>query len=204
MGKSTFAWPKKGQKLFAYKKGEKFFHLDSIFWHEPQHATAFKLAAEMVLDTLEASTLNYDSLYLPVCYLYRHCLELKLKDLIRLGIRYRDIDETTVQKVLTEHYLAQLWTPTKRFLVGRFPNEDPAPLQAVESVVNDFHQIDRKGEAFRYDLDLEQRRRPTRHEGKLPKYFSLSPLRDTMNGVFNFLDICESMICEAESHWDGP
>ena len=66
----------------------------------PQHAEAFKLSADMILDAHQsAKGPHRDTLLFPVLYLYRHCVELKLKDLIFLGIRCEYFDDATVAKM---------------------------------------------------------------------------------------------------------
>lgn len=68
---------RKGRKAFAFTKQGKFFHLKSTLLSPmyPQHAEAFKIAADMILDSHEAATRgpHKDRLLYPVQYLYRHC-----------------------------------------------------------------------------------------------------------------------------------
>src|SRR5689334_18233937 len=83
---------KPGMKLFVSGTNEgKFFHLHHAVMSSPFYPPlpgAFKLAADMILDAhLAANGSHNDILLFPVLYLYRHCLELKLKDLLLLGIR---------------------------------------------------------------------------------------------------------------------
>src|SRR4051794_33094186 len=105
---------KKGMKAFAYVEGEQFFHLQSAklppMWSH--HADAFKEMADLALDRYEANVRgpHNDKLLSPVLYSYRHCLELKLKDIVLLGVRCRDIALADVQEPLGEHPLCPLWT----------------------------------------------------------------------------------------------
>ena len=77
---------RKGMKAFASTKDGKFFHLQSTLVSPmyPQHAEAFKIAADMILDAHEAATRgpHHDRLLYPVLYLYRHCLESVLSAII--------------------------------------------------------------------------------------------------------------------------
>ena len=95
---------KKGMKVFTNTKEGKFFHIQSTKLPPmyPQHAEAFKIAADMILDSHEAAVKgpHHDALLYPVLYLYRHCLELKLKDLVLLGVKCGDFELCEVQKVL--------------------------------------------------------------------------------------------------------
>jgi len=198
----SMPWPKKGNKVFAPAKGGKSFHLKSIFWHYPQHAAAFKLAAEMIIDKHQDATGggHNDELLLPVCYLYRHSLELKLKDLIQLGVVLGFFNRKVLPDIWKEHSLAKLWTKVKSFLDHQFPNEDRSPLLATEAVVHEFHRADPSGQKFRYERDGKGKQ----FEHALPEFIGLGPLRMTMEGVFNFLEGCEGMLRDALSNWEGP
>ena len=84
------AWPSKRNRAFSSAKsgkGSKAFDLESIYSRFPQHANAFKLAADMVIDAYDGARRvpHHDELFFPVAYLYRHFLELKLKSLIRVA-----------------------------------------------------------------------------------------------------------------------
>jgi hypothetical protein len=67
---------KKGMKAFTYTNKGKSFHLQSTKLSPmyPQHAKAFKIAADMILDSHEAAVKgsHHDTLLYPVLYLYRH------------------------------------------------------------------------------------------------------------------------------------
>ena len=182
-------WPVKGNKVFTAVGEGKRFDLSSTLWRYPEHAEAFLTAAEMVIDSYDDNRLRADDLFFPVAYLYRHCLELKLKDMIRVGIDIHFFQKAKVEKILAEHNLAKLWTQVKKLLQDAWPGADQSPLQGIEAVVNDFHQVDREGQAFRYATDKSGKRH--RHE-KLPKAISVVALREVMEGVFSLLDACES------------
>src|SRR5262245_10986134 len=83
-------WPKQGDKAFSSKGRGKSFNVPNVsYWPLPQHASAFLNAANMLVCTYEEAPQRpyHDNLVFPVVYLYRHFLELKLKDLITLGVR---------------------------------------------------------------------------------------------------------------------
>jgi hypothetical protein len=180
---------KKGMKAFACTKQGKFFHLQSALLSSPiypQHADAFKIAADMILDSHQSAEQgpHHDALLFPVLYLYRHCLELKLKDLVLLGVRTHFFDSAEVVEILGEHELCPLWTRAKRLMLDSYPNDNEA--QVAESIINDFHQIDKDGQTLRYD-----RRRGTlqlRRYEKLPRYIGVANLRTTMDSVYHYLD----------------
>lgn len=181
--------PKKGIKAFKATKTGKFFHVQSTLLSPfyPGHAEAFKLAADMVLDSHEGTILgpHNDKLLYPTIYLYRHCIELKLKDLILLGVRVGNlIRDEKLEEILTHHELTKLWTKAKRFLQLNYP-EDKEQVSAVEAVVQEFHQIDKDGQTMRYDRDTNLRKRKYDH---VHSHISITNLRETMETVYSYLD----------------
>src|SRR6187399_1825824 len=107
----TTTTPKKGMKAFKATKTGKFFYVRSTLLSPfyPGHAEAFKLAADMVLDSHEAATArpHNDKLLYPTIYLYRHSLELKLKDLILLGVKCGNFKLADVEDILGKHELSK-------------------------------------------------------------------------------------------------
>jgi hypothetical protein len=179
---------RKGMKAFTASKTGKFFHVRStlISPFYPGHAESFKLAADMVLDSHEAATGPHnDKLLYPTIYLYRHSLELKLKDLILLGVKCGNFNLTEVEDVLGKHELSNLWARAKRFLLAHYPNVK-SQVSVVEAVVQEFRQIDKDGQTLRYDRDKGLRQRKYEH---VPTHIGVSNLRVTMGKVFSFLEM---------------
>lgn len=184
-------WPKKGDKLFVEEADldEKAFHLGSYMWSGFQHAAAFKVAADIVIERSERATSGEyrDDLLHPVAYLYRHALELKLKEVVRQGARMHCYTKADVEKILGEHNLCRLWTKAKLAITERWSDADPAPVKAVEAVVNEMHQADKDGQKWRYGTNKQGC--PNGYEG-LPEFVSLKSLSKTMDNVFSFLEAC--------------
>lgn len=181
------AWPSKGNKAFVPASDGKSFHLRALTWRAQRRAAAFYSAAGIVIDECQDDE-GYppnDELFLPIAYLYRHCLELRMKDIIVTGVGLKFFKSDDVNNVLNQHNLARLWSQAKRLLVHRWPNADQAPLKAVEAIVNEFHQADPNGQVFRYDTDKHGHRH---RYASLPDHINLTELRQTMEGAFNFLD----------------
>jgi hypothetical protein len=184
---SETSWPKKGNKAFVSAGEGKSFHLDRFRYPFPLKPEAFKIAAEMVIGQChEADRFTYrDELFFPVAYLYRHGIELFLKDIITTGIHMHFFKRADVEEALANHNLAKLWNQAKKLLHDRWPTADQTPLKAVEAVVNEYHQADPNGQVFRYDEDKNGKRH--RYE-TLPDHISLDTMRKTMDGVFSFLE----------------
>ncbi len=200
---------KPGIKLFVPGTNDgKFFHLHHAVISSPIYPPlpgAFKLAADMILDGhLAAKGSHNDILLFPVLYLYRHCVELKLKDLLLLGIRSRFFDGEVADKILDEdngiigqHRLCALWNMARDLLAHSYQND--AQLKVAESMINELHQIDRDGQTLRYDRvkgTLQLRRPKYEHLGdakplhiyKIPETIDIANLRHSMNCLYGYLE----------------
>ncbi len=191
-----FSWPKKGDKLFSNEGDGHYFHLDSIWWNNPGYSRYFKEAADILIEANETSLGKpyRDELFFPVCYLYRHCLELKLKEIVRLGIVLRVLSRKEGKEALNNHNLAKLWTKAKKPIDDCWPNGDQTDIKAVEAIINEFHQADRTGQAFRYQTDRDGRL--YRHTD-LPKHIDIAVLKQTMDAAYTFLDACYDGLFES-------
>lgn len=199
---------KPGMKLFVPGTNEgKFFHLHHAVMSSPVYPPlpgAFKLAADMILDSHRASNGSHnDILLFPVLYLYRHCVELKLKDLLLLGIRTQFFDEAAADKILDEeegiigqHRLCRLWSKVRDFLAHSYQHDEQ--LKVAEAMINDLHQIDKDGQTLRYDRvkgTLRLRRPKYKHLGdeqphpvySIPETIDVANLRQSMDCLYAYL-----------------
>jgi hypothetical protein len=156
--------------------------------YPPHHAMAFYNAAQKTLDGIAAdkSRRHHDDLLFPVLYLFRHYLELQLKEFVILGLRCGDIQEDPqVEKLLGGHAIRPaLWSHCKRFIVKSYKNPEKLPL--VDSAVNEFHDIDPDGQSLRYDREKGTFR--LRGFKKMPTRIRIPHLRTNIHDVFTALD----------------
>lgn len=195
------AWPSAGDDAFvegitratnAYPHWFEWWHRESMI------AEGFKEAADRIVLSLEESNHDrYADKYLfPVGFLYRHYLELSMKEIVRLGVSLQILEEPEVRKILKSHDLLALWGQTRRTLITFWANSDPTPVNAVESVMRQFHQIDGNGQAFRYSTDKEGET----FLADAPRVISLSEMRKVMDGIHSFFDGCQAGLGEAVSN----
>lgn len=128
-----------------------------------------------------------DGLFLPVALLYRHALELQLKEIISLAIRVELLDQSDeLTRARSKHGLLQLWNYVRRAIKTYWPDGGLAELQSIESVVLEFHKVDASGQRLRYARDTSGRPAWT----DLPDAADLEHLRQTMRDVFDLLEGC--------------
>lgn len=200
---SPIPWPKKGMKAFVPgSEEEKFFHKGSLPWHYSQHADAFRTAADVIIDARLAAETgpHHDELLYPVLFLYRHSLEIRLKDLIWEGIHAGFFQKAEVQDVLDGHSLASLWKHAKRLVQDCGKGCDQSPVEGVESIINEFHQVDSNGQKLRYEREKDTLKKH-RHE-KLPDRIDPANLRHQMSAVHSLLFGCECMVRDALDNCD--
>lgn len=145
-------WPRKGDKLFgpgadwrSIARLEQWGHGFSLY------ADGYKKAADIIVQKVAETGWDQDYLVYPVCFLYRHYIELRLKELIDLGRRLfnsnRGFPET--------HRIDALWSECRPLLEKAFPRGDKTDLDAIQACIHEFASVDPKSESFRYPKDKE-------------------------------------------------
>jgi hypothetical protein len=150
----------KGQPPFMTFKdlgqGTRSVHLDWFGNDTPLGlADGFKEAAEKVVAGAVADPRHPDKSFWPAAYLYRHALELVLKELVSRGAALLGISLSA--RELHGHRLRDLWTRARVILIEVWPEGDTAELQTADDAIADFDRVDPTGQAFRYRSDKNGR-----------------------------------------------
>jgi hypothetical protein len=194
---SNIRWPKKGDMPFvpggAFESTSAQLDWLGFMANDEMYALGFREAADAVVAYLEsgADPRHPDHFFFPVTYLYRHGLELEMKALLRDG-KSAGLTEVDAD-MLTDHNLHKLWNKVREMLKEMYPDGGSETLNAVERIIREFHKVDPNGQCFRYAHD----RNGNRTIDRAPKLVDLQHLRDTVAGVFNFLDGCSSVVAAA-------
>jgi len=161
----------------------------------------YKKAADIIVSYINDGKIvgHPDIYFFPIAYLYRHGIELYLKELVQHGIKLDILQKNKqLEKSMGDHKLYPLWNVVRIVLEEVWPDGDKNDLKNVERLIQEFHTIDPTGQTLRYLMDKTGK--PTTE--KLPHSVDLKLLRDTCNGLFNFLGGCEAGLSEAEA-WQG-
>ena len=201
---SNHAWPDGRKSIFDMEGGgsasSTYCSLDYLkFWFdEDRIAQAFKRAGDCIVNSLEAgdSYGHPDELFMPVAYMYRHALEVKLKHFIRLASD-QNLTGIYKSKILESHGLKKLWKQTRHVLIKIWPKEDKTPLNNIEAFVNDFIKIDGSGQDLRYSHKAGDTGNKTNKN--YPSGVDLKELKDTFAGVFNLLGGCVDMLTDEKA-----
>lgn len=204
--KSKIAWPKKGHRLLkspvASTPKEVSAHLDWLQTFNKSDLLmpdAYKQGGDYLIEALRlgGDGTHPDKFIFPVLYLYRHAIELRLKEIICLGLRLKlEQPSQKLDDILGDHPLYPLWNRARKILETYWPDGDRNELSAMESMISELHQTDSDGQHFRYahaqdgtDLQL-----------KLPEQLDLLHLRTVFNGLWNLLDGALSGLMDAATN----
>jgi len=115
----------------------------------------YKKLADMTAETLSSKGgCRYDdTVRLPMLFLYRHYIELRLKGLYTL---YNNVhgDESSNKKTLNNHKISHIWEELQKLIVKQFTNKedlDPDLFESIDLVVFSFSKYDDSAQFFRYD-----------------------------------------------------
>lgn len=202
MADNGFNWPKKGDRAFgpSVSSADRARLEAFVMPSNGSYVVGFKRAADMILATAQGDEQNPDDLFFPVAYLYRHHLELMLKELVRLGAQIGAIETTAAcppqacpccghapkahKNPLLGHNLHKLWNNAKQLIKAVWPDSPDDDLNAVEQMILEFHRLDPTGQAFRYARDKHGQQ----HLAGAPQHIDLGGLHAAVDSVSVFLD----------------
>lgn len=111
------------------------------------------MAAEILLGRLlvdpQGTSAERDTLILPILFLFRHYVELRLKDIIVYG----QVVTGQPARWRQGHPLQQLWTEARTLCTAVYGSAMAADLARVDACVSDLDLLDPNSEHFRYPRD---------------------------------------------------
>jgi hypothetical protein len=115
-------------------------------WH--RYSTGYVAAGRVILEHLREHPRERDSLAFPILFLFRHYLELRLKEVaIRAGILL-DAEEPIVKR----HNLSFLWTTTRPLIEKAYPDDERSILDRAEAAIAKINDLDPDSMRFRYPV----------------------------------------------------
>lgn len=181
------SYPQMGDTLF---KGDLDIHLnaDISHWNKDLsgYAKGYKDAADFIVNGVieghRSYTFDVPYLVFPVVFLYRQYIELRLKEIILLGTRWKG-ERHGIPK---HHRLHEIWKHARPYMEELGGREH---LDALEACIGEFASLDPDGMAFRYPTDRDGR-------PHLPEWtvINLRHLKETMEGLGHLLDDAAEML----------
>lgn len=170
-------------------------NLDPLWWADAilrsgadvgcwsEYARGYRLAADALSLNAVKDLDQLSCLIYPIMFLYRHYLELRLKETIVLG-------RPGQSGIPGHHDLLRLWEDARPVL-GGLENRGFLTLDEADALVREFIEVDRQSQVFRYPM--------TRSGDKvLPRDFIVSTLglRDGMICLADRLDAATAALAE--------
>jgi hypothetical protein len=141
----------------------------------------YRRAAEALFNHVDGcERMSPDYIVFPLVFLWRHHLELALKNVVAIG-RELEGEEPTYP---THHGLRDLWNTAKPYVVVHGASDAPE-LANVESNIKELERIDPAAIGFRYPHD---RTGSSPALTNPPATINLAALQEGMMALSNFLD----------------
>ena len=143
------------------------FKEDSDWWHNARidlggknwesYAAGYKEAGDLLAMRFIRKWQSNDVLTYPMVFLYRHYVELRLKQLIILGQRALNEPAQFNSEASENHQLLQLWKSCREILEkladkGFWPKDPVNILDGVGGLIREFHTKDPSATNFRYPV----------------------------------------------------
>jgi len=176
--------PKPGDKLIS-DQGLKLLDIDWPSGNWFVYAMAYKDAADRLVEQIQDYYDHDDKPALPILFLYRHWVELRLKTII---IRLDILCRTQMPKEdFGKHNLENLWRYVNDHLscLPDAGDTDQTEIGSLESLIKELSNLDHKSMNFRYPHSL------TNSVFALPGIMSMSHLKAMMNVLDNGLSYVE-------------
>jgi hypothetical protein len=178
MDELEFAWPKPGAVLFSEPTELWSTACVNFANDDGYYSSAYKFCAERLFEVVQQTQRDQDFIVHPFVFLWRHSLELALKDLVP----YVRALSGNLEGLKLNHGLVPLWEECRPFLQDHHP-ESFGLLDAVDTLIREFAVLDPTSTTFRY---------PHQKDGKpsLPadmRHINLRTFHETMLGILNFL-----------------
>ncbi len=180
---SDLPWPKPTSRLFGDDGDCEF-----IAWVPKSskewciYAEGYREAADRLLEQIGNGVGTKDFLVYPIVFLYRHFVELKLKEIIQDSRNLLDIEAS----LALEHRLDRLWKDA-RALLEEVEQHNPAATNEVlddaERLILELHGIDATSTVFRYPRDRDGKPHDLGSD-----YLSLDRFREGIQDLAAFLD----------------
>ena len=153
------------------------------FMHDMSHGyvEGYRKAADRLVEIVAKTQCEQDYLVYPIVFLYRHHIELRIKQLLEL---LYEVGERKTPPT-RGHDLRQLWSECRPALKSFVGGGEKEGFRAVDRLVADFSSVDPMSDAFRYP----RHRDGTKSVSKV-RHMNLAVLREKMDIILEWLECC--------------
>jgi hypothetical protein len=168
---------------------EEFYGPDYLKGYEEAADILFEQAQSRLAEDPETPLDVANWLVYPIYFLYRHAIELSLKQMRDEHVA------ASVSASRNDHDLLQLWRGVKDWVEGMGGDELRAETKAFERLVEQIQRADPRGDAGRYNLHINRT-----ETFKDLRPIDLPNLRNTMKKMVNFLTLISSKWIHSEAY----
>lgn len=144
------------------------------------YGEGYKLTIDLIeKQILETDRTNQDFFIYPYCYIIRHYIEIRLKEVVFEGNKI--IGKELPLKL--NHDLSKLWKESQEVLENVWKESFEKAPDNISQFITEFHSIDVKSDSFRYPIDKEGKI----NLGKI-KGINFKQLSEIVNEVKYYLD----------------
>jgi hypothetical protein len=148
----------------------------------------YREAADLIFRSLSEDRGGRDTLVYPLVFMWRHAIELQLKNIVERG-----------QIVLGEpatypkhHGLEETWKMAIK-VIGALQEEDQGEIENVTNVIEELCALDPDSTGFRYHE--KKNGQPTLHGA--PELLPLGSIHEALAGVSSYLDCVDTCLEQA-------
>jgi hypothetical protein len=160
-----FGWGDLNLQLYGYIEGYK------------------EAADSLIEEAIESQSVKkIDTYVFPICFLYRHYLELMLKTLF---LKYSKKNHDEKKKLINnaKHNLDKIWKEVKFVLVECSTDEEMEDVENAERYIKQIHEYDKDSFSFRYPMKLSLEK-----IHKNWQYLDLRNLKEGISELYKFLN----------------
>jgi hypothetical protein len=187
-----YTWPEPGRCFFEFSRTR----ADAYTWINPslhEYAHMYRESAERLMDLAcdAPGLLNVHAL--PAVYLFRHYVELTLKDML---VTARSLADQS-PGFPDSHRLVRLWTELRALLREVSDDDDGEPdlLDVVEEMIKELDTTDPGSMAFRYPRGRQDSGRPPLLPDEY-EYFDMRVFRDQAKRLAHCFDGSSTQLSE--------
>lgn len=178
-----YHWPEPGEQLVAVDGGVTTACVNFSWdggWEG--YAEGYRRAAQCLVEHVDTTGRDQDFLVYPLVFLYRHAVELRMKQVIKLGGALL----ATGDDFEDIHDLRRLWGAASAVLEAIWP-ESNADHEAVRGLLTQLEDLDPDSYRFRYPVRPATKSRQPSLATDL-RHIGLRNLSDRMEGLVGFFD----------------
>lgn len=161
------------------------------------YINGYKRAADLLIENVRGRRSDLDSMVYPICFLYRHYIEIQLKEILYLYGQLHDLEEVGNFLSKPRHSLKEIWHKFKELY-----KTEIAGIERVDAFIDELDSFDKSGTAFRYHREMKGERVSIRHraDDKPVAYCALDILHSEMQEVQAWLDAIDTALSVEMDH----